>query len=1065
MRNTMRIRNRITLPVLLLALLAFAAVRGDAQADPGEVPADKFLTLDIPAQEAGLALISLAEASGVLITFAEEPGTRIKVEALQGEYRLEDALATLLTDTGLKHEYAGENLVVVQPVGLAEEPESDEDEEAESEEEDVLELSEQTVTGSRLEGGDPTARVYSFSAEDIAARGISSLEELLRTLPWSFPTLTTQTNLERSNDQEFEKNFGSLALGLSAVNLRAFGSANTLVLVNGRRVAGYAGDEDSIVNLLNVPLSAVERVDIQLDGASAVYGSDAIGGVVNFITRKDSRGLSATFREEFSSTEADRRIISVNGGYAWGSGNLTASLSRDTSKPINHLKLWTTSDFRPLFGPEFDTRRDWLGQPGVVCEYNRSSQYPGCAYPALSRQLPAGHSGVGATPDDFTSDIVRSDLFFPQNGADSTNTSLNLYVEQHLTDHLRVYADVLASDYEAYQEYRTYFYDFVVPASNAYNPYGRHVVVSYLPWREIQSGLIPSAYTESENKQRNYNAGVFWEFGGGHQLEVSAGRSESRNWAWQIHSNYSRNYYDPTADKFYEALASSDPDVALNLFGDGTVQGSAFAELFGVSLGPSRGHSDVTRFDSLLRGQLIRLWGGPIDYAVGAEIRRQVTHEHTENYGEGGLERYAGPEDRVGLERPTRELSAYFAELAFPIVGPDNARPGLRALVLSVQARRDTYQAKGAAGGGDGARDPTLIAYQYVPGEGWEPVPSRRWFQIGTPNIVETKKSATSPRVGLQYKPVETFTARAAWSRSFKPPSFSEVFNLNDVREGMGYFADPFHPDGNTGYALYPSFYAYFNLDIKPEFSDNYSIGFDWSPERIPGLRWTVDWSRVDFTDKIQHSGTLLWTAPEIAYKLPEIVQRDANGYITLVYQGNVNLAEKVSEIVDTQLEYAFDTRLGNFTPRLHYTRVLDEFFRITPDSERVDRVGKASGSNKYRLTGSLSWQKDRIAADLFVYYTPSYENDRTGSCGYVEGSCSPANGWLRPTLQVDSLVTVDLNVSYQFDRGLRLRVGGRNIFEADSPTLWGSITALRYDPTRWDARARVLFLELNWEL
>ena len=1058
MKHTYKTRSFHALPVLFLAVLAFSAAGAKAQSD-------EVLTLDIEPQDAGSALVRLARSSGTQIMLTSG-AAKVEVEGLQGEYRLEEALAALLTDTGLAYEFTSENVVLVQEVEQAAEPELAGEAPVEDDEEPI-ELPKQTVTGSRLQGGDPTARVYSFSAEDIAARGVSSLEELLRTLPWSFPTLTTQTNLEPSDDQEFEQNLGALTLGLSAINLRAFGSANTLVLVNGRRVAGYAGNYDSIVNIINVPLSAVERVDIQLDGASAVYGSDAIGGVVNFITRKDYRGLSATFREEFSSTEADRRNISVNGGYAWGSGNLTATLSRDTSKPINHLKLWTSMDFRPLFGPEFDVRRDFLGQPGIVCEYNGSVRFPGCDYGsrAMRRQLPAGHSGVGATPDDFTSALVRTDQFFPQNGADSTNTSLSLYVEQYLTDNLRVYADVLASDHEAYQQFATTFYNFVVPASNAYNPYGRHVVVSYIPWREIQSGLIPHAYTESEDKQRNYNAGVFWEFGGGHQLEVSAGRSESRNWAWQIHPNYSRDYYDPTADKFYEALASSDPEVALNLFGDGTVQGSAFAELFGVSLGPGRGYSDVTRFESLLRGQLFRLWGGPIDYAVGAEIRREVIHDHTENYGEGGLERYAGPEDRVGLERPTRELSAYFAELAFPIVGPDNARPGLRSLVLSVQARRDTYQAKGAAGGGDQARDPTLIDYQYVPGEGWEPVPSRRRFQIGTPNIVETKKSATSPRVGLQYKPVETFTARAAWSRSFKPPSFSEVFSLYDVSDGMAYFADPFHPDGNTGYALYPYFSTYFNLDIKPEFSDNYSIGFDWSPERIPGLRWTVDWSRVDFTDKIQHSGTLLWTAPEIAYKLPEIVQRDANGHIALIYQGNVNLAEKVSEIVDTQLEYAFDTRLGNFTPRLNYTRVLDEFFRITADTDRVDRVGKAGGSNKYRLTGSLSWQKDRIAADLFVYYTPSYENDRTGSCRYAEGSCSPANGWLRPTLQVDSLITVDLTVSYQFDRGLRLTAGGRNIFEADSPTLWGSITALRYDPTRWDARARVLFLELYWEM
>ena len=1059
MRNALRILNLKGLLVLVSTVLAFAAAGASAQSD-------EMLTLDIKPQKAGSALMTLAKSSGVQIMLTKGAGDKVEVEGLKGEYRFEDALATLLTGTGLSYELASENVVVVtEDEKEVAEPETTDEASVEDGEEPIERRVEtMIVTGSRLERGDPTARIFSLSTEDIAVRGVSSLEELFRTLPWSFATMTTQTNMEPSiNDAEFERNFGSLALGLSAINLRAFGSSNTLVLVNGRRVAGYAGDDDNIVNILNVPLSAIERVDIQLDGASAVYGSDAIGGVVNFITKKDYRGLSATLREEFSSTEADRRNISVNGGYAWGSGNLTATLSRDTSKPINHLKLWTSVDFRPQFGPEFDARRDFLGQPGVVCEYNRSSRFPGCARPAMRRQLPVDHSGVGATPDDFTSDLARTDEFFPQNGADSTNTSLSLYVEQYITDNLRVYADVLASENEAFQEFPTSFSSFVVPASNAYNPYGRHVVVSYLPWREIQSGLIPHAYTESENKQRNYNAGFFWEFGGGHQLEVSAGRSESRNWARQIRSRNQRGYFDPTAEKFYEALASSDPAVALNLFGDGTVQGSAFAELFGVALGPRRGFSDVTHFGSLLRGQLFRLWGGPIDYAVGAEFREFAIRRHSERYVEGGRESFGGLDSTIGVEQPTRELSAYFAEFAFPIVGPDNARPGLRSLVLSVQARRDTYKATGGAGGAIWRRDPALMVYRYLPGEGWQPFPDTRFFQMGAADLAEAKESATSPRLGLQYKPVETFTARMAWSRSFKPPSFSEVFHGNSPSEGSAFFGDPYHPDGMFQRLRYPYYFATFALDIKPEFSDNYSIGFDWSPKRVPGLRWTADWSRVDFTDKIQHSSSLLSSAPEIAYKLPEMVQRDADGYITRIYYGNVNLAEKVSEIVDMRLEYAFDTRLGNFTPVLHYTRVLDEFFRITPDTERLVRLGKASGSDRYRLNGSLSWHKDRIAADLFVYFTPTYENDRTGVCKHLEGSCSYANGLRRPTLQVDSLTTVDLTVSYQFDNGLGLKAGGRNIFEADSPTIWGRYATYLYDPTRWDARARVLFLEMNW--
>ncbi|MCY4655443.1 MAG: Plug domain-containing protein, partial [Gammaproteobacteria bacterium] len=148
------------------------------------------------------------------------------------------------------------------------------------------------VTGSRLTTGDPTAVVYSLTAEDFLARGVSSVEELIRTLPWTYSSITQQTSAIDSDalaPSDVDKNLRNVdnalsgmilfevitGFGTSTANLRALGSANTLVLINGRRVAGRAGDEEGFANLLNVPLSAIERVDVQLDGGSAVYGADA----------------------------------------------------------------------------------------------------------------------------------------------------------------------------------------------------------------------------------------------------------------------------------------------------------------------------------------------------------------------------------------------------------------------------------------------------------------------------------------------------------------------------------------------------------------------------------------------------------------------------------------------------------------------------------------------------------------------------------------------------------------------------------------------------------------------
>lgn len=559
------------------------------------------------------------------------------------------------------------------------------DDQAQITDETPLELEEQRVTGSRMLSGDPSARVYSLSAEDIARRGVSSLEELFRTLPWAFPSITTQTNMVfGAGAADTDKNLGALGLGTSTVNLRALGSANTLVLVNGRRVAGRAGDEDSLTNILNVPLSAIERVDIQLDGASAVYGADAVGGVVNFITKKDYQGLAATYREEFSSTESDRTNMSIQGGYAWGSGNITATVSQVRSEPINNFKIWTTNDYRDQFGPEFDKRSTFAGQPGIVCEFNGSYRFPGCrsifdfttfTVTTPRYQLPAGHSGVGATPADFSSEIAKTDYVSPQNGEDSTNTSFNVRVEQYLTDNLRVYADVLVSNLDSWQQFQTTMTSYLVPASNAYNPFGRDMLVSYWPIHEVESGLIPASYTESENKQRNYNAGLFWEIGVDHQFEFNVTRSESENFAWQIRTDWRRGEFDPSQAAFYAALESSDPNVALNLFGDGTAQGSAFAELFTPALGPSRGRSEVTSYEPLLRGQFLKIWGGPINYAVGAEFREEVIYSFSEGYREGGLVQTFGRIDTIGVEKPTEELTAFLLNSPSPSSGRQTLGP------------------------------------------------------------------------------------------------------------------------------------------------------------------------------------------------------------------------------------------------------------------------------------------------------------------------------------------------------------------------------------------------------
>ncbi len=576
----------------------------------------------------------------------------------------------------------------------------------------------------------------------------------------------------------------------------------------------------------------------------------------------------------------------------------------------------------------------------------------------------------------------------------------------------------------------------------------------------MQEGRIPWAYTESENKQRNYAAGFYWQLADKHQLQLDLSLSESRKRGWQIRTSWRRNRGDPSAETFYRALDSSDPDVALNLFGDGTVQDSAFEELFTNTLGPTLGFTDITTIKPYVRGEIFEIWAGPARYVIGGESMTRKVYSYSEFWGQEGQERADNFESIEGVREPTQKNTAWYVELALPLASPDNSWPGLHSLQLSLQLRRDSHDYEGAAGGTDGRSVPAP-RWAWIDG-GWVQVPYSRWENQGDPNIVGLTKSDNTWRAGLFYQPVEELTVRASQTRTFKPPKYNSLFDISNPLTRPGYFVDPYNPDGPTEIVRPPTTRSSFNSDIKSETGRTIRIAADWTPPAVPGLTLSADWSKAVQKDKIHYSTSILYDHPEIGFRLPVIVKRDADGRITQINSFDINLAEKVNELLILYGEYSFQTRLGDFNPRLTYTRVLDEYFTVVPGSPEVDRVGTIKGSDKYKLQGSLTWLWNRFAADLFVDYRPSYENNRTGICFEVVGRCSRLYE-NRPTIEVDSLTTVDLTLTYQFDNGLRLRGGGRNILYEKSYTVFEG--RLNYDPTRWNARGRVFFLELQYEM
>ncbi|MBZ9611760.1 TonB-dependent receptor [Rheinheimera maricola] len=178
------------------------------------------------------------------------------------------------------------------------------------------------VTGSRLKGVDMEGAnpVQIFSRDDLANRGYDTVSAFLRDLP------------QASSAGTFTENGGvggadGAPAGSSGVSLRGLGSSSTLVLVNGRRVAvdSFTNGFDSFVNVNSIPMSAIERIEILTDGASSVYGSDAIAGVINFILRKEVEGheISASYGDDTASSDFGRTNLTYVGGFNTTNSNTT----------------------------------------------------------------------------------------------------------------------------------------------------------------------------------------------------------------------------------------------------------------------------------------------------------------------------------------------------------------------------------------------------------------------------------------------------------------------------------------------------------------------------------------------------------------------------------------------------------------------------------------------------------------------------------------------------------------------------------------------------------------------
>ncbi|WP_066850158.1 TonB-dependent receptor plug domain-containing protein [Croceicoccus marinus] len=507
------------------------------------------------------------------------------------------------------------------------------------------------VTGSRIRGVDAVgSNVISIGVDEIAQEPVVSTSDLLRRVP---QVVSLGANRQGGSAQNGAAN----ATRAGGINLRGISTNATLLLYNGRRFPPQ-GTQGQYTDPSVIPTIALERVEVVADGASAIYGSDAIAGVVNFILRRGMDGAEFRARSGFSESNYAEQQLSGIAGQDWGSGWVTVAGEYSHNSALFGRDLdFYRLDNRDRGGRDF---RSTNCDPGTITAGGQSYAIPqGGVAPGEGGSLVAGTAN-------------RCDL----TGYESVIPSESRYsfvgnVSQELGSSVRLFADGFYSHRKG-EIAGTSAINAVVPSSNPF-------FVS--PVAGAESVNVAYSLTPAFGPDVNPYEGTFWNVAGG--VEVRAFSD------WSVTAYYQHGESEDIADRrvglnngaLNAALADTNPATALNLFGGPNNPDTiaAIRDRLFVIYGKTK--LDVVNVQA--DGSLFDLPGGAVRLAVGGEYRDEYTFT--------SLDIGSSAASMVIADGGSRDVKAVFGELYVPIVGGGNAMPGIEELSLSVAGRYEEY--------------------------------------------------------------------------------------------------------------------------------------------------------------------------------------------------------------------------------------------------------------------------------------------------------------------------------------------------------------------------------------
>jgi iron complex outermembrane recepter protein len=512
-------------------------------------------------------------------------------------------------------------------------------------------LSEVVVTGSRVRGAEPVgSAVISMDRGDIEAGGQVSIDRMLKELPQNFDLGVSENSRAQSGGS------GNIVYG-NTVNLRGIGPYATLILVDGHRVTNNSRSTDPSI----IPTLGVERIEVVADGASAIYGSDAVAGVVNIIPRRSLDGAEVYARGGLAQHgDFSESLLGAAWGKVWERGQLMLAYERvERDNLSGDDRSFFAADQRPSGGRDYRTTRC---EPGTLVIGSTTYAIPAGGLTA------ANAASLSPATANRCSELAGQDLF-PQQTYDSLASTYRL----EFTPWLALVGDAYYSKRSFVRRSGESTARLTVPQTNAWfvRPPGFTGSSYFIDYNF--GGDVPA--NDATGFARNWQVTPALQVSLPHdwQLEALVGRGKT--------SDDSVQRYGINNAALNAALASNNTATAFDPYGQHRTSAAVLANIADqIFLAPTK--SSFKGYELRLNGSLLHLPGGDLALATG--------YERQENKVSLGSAR-GGPTTPLAWRYFDRTVDSAYAELQVPLFGAGNARPGFQRLTLNLALRYDDY--------------------------------------------------------------------------------------------------------------------------------------------------------------------------------------------------------------------------------------------------------------------------------------------------------------------------------------------------------------------------------------